>query len=129
MFAPSTWNIRDAMDDMPGYYRGDSVCTTAFYLEAVYPHDSAYTLCFDGVNQEAWVYVNGDSVGYHAGGYTRFDIDATPFVHAGENIVSVRVSNAYNPDIPPLSADFTFFGGIYRKSCLKITADVRIAHG
>lgn len=127
LFAPSTWNIRDAMDDMPGYYRGDSVCTTAFYLEAVYPHDSAYTLCFDGVNQEAWIYVNGDSVGYHAGGYTRFDIDATPFVHAGENIVSVRVSNAYNPDIPPLSADFTFFGGIYRKSCLKITPDVRIA--
>lgn len=115
------------MDDTPGYYRGDSVYTASFCLGAVYPHDSAYTLCFDGVNQEAWIYVNGDSVGYHAGGYTRFDIDATPFVHAGENIVSVRVSNAYNPDIPPLSADFTFFGGIYRKSCLKITADVRIA--
>ena len=127
LFAPSTWNICDAMDDAPGYYRGDSVCTTTFYLDSVRPKDMAYTLCFDGVNQEAWVYVNQDSVGYHAGGYTRFDMDVTPYVRTGDNIVSVRVSNAYNPDIPPLSADFTFFGGIYRKAYLKISSDVRIA--
>lgn len=127
LFAPSTWNANDAMDDAPGYYRGDSVCTTTFHLNSVQPQDSAYTLCFDGVNQEAWVYVNNDSVGYHAGGYTRFDIDVTPYVRKGDNEVRVRVSNAYNPDIPPLSADFTFFGGIYRKSYLKISSDVRIA--
>lgn len=127
LFAPSTWNAHDAMDDAPGYYRGDSVCTTTFRLDSVQPQDSAYTLCFDGVNQEAWVYVNGDSAGCHAGGYTRFDIDVTPYVRKGDNEVRVRVSNAYNPDIPPLSADFTFFGGIYRKSYLKITSDVRIA--
>lgn len=127
LFAPSTWNANDAMDDSPGYYRGDSVCTTTFRLDSVQPQDSAYTLCFDGVNQEAWVYVNGDSAGCHAGGYTRFDIDVTPYVRKGDNEVRVRVSNAYNPDIPPLSADFTFFGGIYRKSYLKISSDVRIA--
>jgi len=26
----------------------------------------------------------------------------------------VKVNNAYNADIPPLQADFTFFGGLYR---------------
>ena len=98
------------MDDTPGYYRGDSVYTTSFILNATHPQDSAYTLCFDGVNQEAWVYVNNDSVGYHAGGYTRFSLDITDKVKKGENTVDVRVSNAYNPDKPPLSADFTFFG-------------------
>ena len=127
LFGLHTWNSQDAMDDSPGYYRGDSVYTTSFYLESAQPQDSAYTLCFDGVNQEAWVYVNNDSVGYHAGGYTRFDMDVTPYVHTGENELSVRVSNVYNPDIPPLSADFTFFGGIYRKAYLKISFDVRIA--
>ena len=127
LFTPSTWNICDAMDDTPGYYRGDSVFTAAFHLDAVQPENSAYTLCFDGVNQEAWVYVNGAFVGYHAGGYTRFDMDVTPYVRAGENMVRVRASNTYNPDIPPLSADFTFFGGIYRKAYLKISSDVRIA--
>ncbi len=127
LFSPSSWNTQDAMDDTPGYYRGDSVYTTSFILNATHPQDSAYTLCFDGVNQEAWVYVNNDSVGYHAGGYTRFSLDITDKVKKGENTVDVRVSNAYNPDIPPLSADFTFFGGIYRRSYLRITSDVRIA--
>ena len=127
LFAPSTWNVHDAMDDSPGYYRGDSVYTTSFYLESAQPQDSAYTLCFDGVNQEAWVYLNGNAVGYHAGGYTRFDMEVTPYVRTGENELGVRVSNTYNPDIPPLSADFTFFGGIYRKAYLKISSDVRIA--
>lgn len=126
LFAPSTWNANDAMDDSPGYYRGDSVYTTTFHLNSVQPQDSAYTLCFDGVNQEAWVYVNEDSVGYHAGGYTRFCMDITDKVRTGENNLVVRVSNAYNPDIPPLSADFTFFGGIYRKAYLKTSSDVRI---
>lgn len=127
LFTPSTWNAQDAMDDSPGYYRGDSVYTATFHLDAIHPEEAAYTLCFDGVNQEAWVYVNNDSVGYHAGGYTRFSFDITDKVKQGDNTVSVRVCNAYNKDIPPLSADFTFFGGIYRKSYLKITPDTHIA--
>ncbi len=127
LFSPHTWNTQDAMDDTPGYYRGDSVYTTSFYLPAIHPQDSAYSLCFDGANQEAWVYVNDDSVGYHAGGYTRFSLDITDKVKKGENTLNVRVSNAYNPDIPPLCADFTFFGGIYRKAWLSITSDVHIA--
>lgn len=127
LFNPSTWNVRDAMDDVPGYYRGDSVYYASFHLDEVHPEDSAYTLCFDGVNQEAWIYVNGDSVGHHAGGYTRFAFDISDYIQKGSNSVCVRANNAYNPDIPPLSADFTFFGGIYRKAYLKISSDVRIA--
>ena len=63
---------------------------------------------------------NRSPLGYHAGGYTRFYFDATEKVCNGNNLLSVRVSNAYNPDIPPLSADFTFFGGIYRPAYLTI---------
>ena len=33
---------------------------------------------------------------------------------SGENVIAVKVNNATNKDIPPLNADFTFFGGLYR---------------
>lgn len=127
LFSPDTWNKYDAIDDTPGYYRGDSTYVTTFHLNAVNAQDSAYTLCFDGVNQEAWVYVNGDSVSYHAGGYTRFNMDITNYLHEGENQIRIKVSNAYNANIPPLSADFTFFGGIYRKAYILSTAAAHIA--
>ena len=118
LFAPHTWNAEDAIDDTPGYLRGEQTYEVSFPLQ-VSP-DSAYLICFDGVNQEAWVSLNGSPLGYHAGGYTRFYFDATDKVWNGNNLLSVRVSNAYNPDIPPLSADFTFFGGIYRPAYLTI---------
>lgn len=118
LFAPHTWNAEDAIDDTPGYLRGEQTYEVSFPLQ-VSP-DSAYLICFDGVNQEAWVSLNGSPLGYHAGGYTRFYFDATDRVCTGNNLLSVRVSNAYNPDIPPLSADFTFFGGIYRPAYLRI---------
>ena len=125
LFTPSTYNAEDAVDDMPGYYRGDSIYTSIFNLQTPISNP-CYTLCFDGVNQEAWVYVNGDSIGYHAGGYTRFSMDVTSHLHVGTNEIKVRVSNAYNANIPPLSADFTFFGGIYRKSYMLETASAHI---
>lgn len=127
LFSSHTWNAQDAIDEEPGYYRGDTTYTSSFTLaSSPLTQPQAYTLCFDGVNQEAWVYVNGDSVGYHAGGYTRFWMDITSYLHVGENVIQVRVSNAYNADIPPLSADFTFFGGIYRKAYILQTAAAHI---
>ena len=53
-------------------------------------------------------------VGNHKGGYSAFTFDVTDYVHTGRNLVAVSVDNSYNPDIAPLSADFTFFGGLYR---------------
>lgn len=127
LFSSHTWNAQDAIDEVPGYYRGDTTYTSSFSLaSSPLNKPQSYTLCFDGVNQETWVYVNGDSVGYHAGGYTRFYMDITSYLHVGENTIQVRVSNAYNADIPPLSADFTFFGGIYRKAYILQTAAAHI---
>lgn len=120
LFAPHTWNAADAIDDTPGYQRGEQTYEVRFPLQV--SRDSAYLICFDGVNQEAWVSLNGHELGYHVGGYTRFYYDATRYVVCGENRLTVRVSNAYNADIPPLSADFTFFGGIYRPAYLRIVS-------
>ena len=57
----------------------------------------------------------------------RFVVDVTPFVSAGENLVAVEADNRHDPDMPPLSADFTFFGGIYRDVSLLLTHKVHIA--
>ena len=44
-----------------------------------------------------------------------------------ENLFAIYVNNVYNPNIPPLSADFTFFGGIYRDVYLQFMNPVHIA--
>lgn len=51
----------------------------------------------------------------------------TDYVHTGRNLVAVSVDNSYNPDIAPLSADFTFFGGLYRDVYLVYTSPVQLS--
>ena len=43
--------------------------------------DNRYFLFFEGVGSYATVYLNGDEVGYHAGGRTTFTLDVTNSIH------------------------------------------------
>ncbi|WP_226390319.1 glycoside hydrolase family 2 TIM barrel-domain containing protein [Penaeicola halotolerans] len=111
---PHTWNDKDVLaDDERGYYRGP-----AWYfreLEGAFDlQNKQYFLHFEGANQVASVYINGQFVGEHKGGYSAFTLDISPYITANDNTLAVKVTNAHDPDIAPLSADFTFFGGIYR---------------
>ncbi len=118
---PHTWNKTDVMDDEPGYYRGIGWYRRTVELPADYSNKQI-TIYFEGANQETEVFVNGKSAGTHVGGYTRFSFDITPLVKAGtKNLIAVKVNNRYNELIPPLTADFTFFGGIYRDVFLIVT--------
>lgn len=109
---PHTWNAEDAFDDVPGYWRGKG-----YYLKSIDISDlkKDYFLHFNGANQVTRVWVNNKFAGEHKGGYTAFDIDISPFVFKGHNSLKVEVDNSYDETIPPLEADFTFYGGIYRK--------------
>jgi len=74
---------------------------------------------FEGAMQLADVWVNGNHLFQHAGGYTPFIIDVTGILKAGsDNEILVRLDNRDNPLIPPgkpLDAlDFCYYGGIYR---------------
>lgn len=69
---------------------------------------------FDGVFQEAEVFVNGQLVGTHVGGYTGFTFDISSAVHAGQNGIAVRVNNLWKPDVAPRAGEHVFSGGIYR---------------
>ncbi|MCZ4243988.1 glycoside hydrolase family 2 TIM barrel-domain containing protein [Pedobacter punctiformis] len=123
---PHTWNDKDVLDDEPGYYRGLGIYKRKLVLDESAKGKDIY-LVFNGVAQEAEVLVNGKSAAKHIGSYTRFIVPITSFLNYKEDIIEVRANNRFNEDILPLTADFTFFGGIYRHVSLLITNSVHFS--
>lgn len=122
---PHTWNAVDAFDDVEGIAR-----TIGWYrriLRMPEAIDKCYTLRIGAANQYAEVYVNGKLAGTHIGGYTAFAFDITSHLVGGDNYIAIKVDNSHNPEIGPLSADFTFYGGIYRDVQLIETSRTRIS--
>lgn len=76
---------------------------------------------FEGAFREADVFVNGKKVGEHESGYTGFSIDISAAVKDGDNILAVRLTNRWNPQLTPRDGDHNFTGGIYRDVYLVIT--------
>ena len=108
---PHTWNAKDGTS--PDYYRGDG---TYRYTLSVSPAmmKKRIFLRFEAASQKAEVKLNGQEVGEHVGGFNAFCFEITPYVHSGENLLEVIVSNRKELNIAPLEGDFTVFGGIYR---------------
>lgn len=123
---PHTWNNLDCQDEIPGYYRGVGEYYKVLRINESLADHSFY-LHFEGVNQIADVYVNDHLAGRHVGGYTAFCFDITRYVRSGDNQIRVVVDNSHDENIPPLSADFTFFGGIYRDVTLIVTPKVHVS--
>ena len=81
---------------------------------------------FEGVFQEAEIYVNGQPAGTHRGGYSGFVFDITDYLNSGKNLIAVRVNNIWQPDLAPRAGDHQFTGGIYRDVYLNITDEVHV---
>jgi beta-galactosidase len=120
---PHTWNAIDVMDDVPGYYRGIGWYQKKLSLKPEWKNKRIY-LYFEGANQETAVYLNGKKIGSHIGGYTAFQIPLLNLKFDGNDEIAVRVDNSFNESIAPLTADFTFFGGMYRNVSLLITEPI-----
>ncbi len=110
---PHTWNALDGQDGGGDYVRGVGWYRRHFSAPAKLEGRRFY-LQFDAANQVAQVWVNGQALGEHRGGYSTFRFDATEALRTGDNVLAVRVNNAHDDNIPPLRADYTFFGGLYR---------------
>lgn len=111
---PHTWNAEDGQDGGSNYYRGDGWYRREIPWNENYRGKQVY-VSFEGANIQTDVYINGTYVGNHKGGYTAFRMDITPILIPGQsNLIAVKVNNAHTQQIAPLSADFTFFGGVYR---------------
>lgn len=99
-----------------------------FYLEEEYK-GKRVIVEFDGVMTVAEIYVNGQFVGEHKGGYTSFSFDITDYLLSGENnLLAVRVDSSQRKDIPPEGnlVDYLLFGGIYRDVKMVIVDPVYI---
>ena len=84
------------------------------------------TLNFEGVQKNCDVYLNGEKVTTHYGGYLGFVVDITTKVKFDtNNVLAVRVSSLDDPLTPPgrpqSKLDFYYYGGIYRNVSLVIT--------
>ncbi|WP_312742682.1 glycoside hydrolase family 2 TIM barrel-domain containing protein [Sphingobacterium multivorum] len=126
---PHSWNIADVMDDTPGYYRGATQYQNTLRWKTTW-QNKRIVLHVGAANQEALILVNGKEVKAHRGGYTAFNADITDYLHRNENArntIAIQVNNRFNQDIAPLSGDFTFFGGIYRKVSLLLLDQIHFA--
>ena len=117
---PHSWNTTDAFDEVPGYYRG--ICWYRKKLDMQrFPSKAKAFLYFEAANQNAAVFINGQLVGTHQGGYTAFCFDITRYLKKNNNWLYVQVDNSHDPAVAPLKGDFTFYGGIYRDVWLILT--------
>jgi len=95
---PSSWQIEFA--DLRDY-AGVAWYWRTLSLPALAPGRIAL-IRFGAVDYKADVYVNGQKAGEHQGGYIPFEIDATKWLHPGENLLAVRVAD---PGAKPSEVD------------------------
>ena len=112
---PHTWNAVDGNDGNGSYYRGKCWYATTFETPKQPLAGGRVFVEFMGANSEATVYVNGEKVTYHEGGYSTFRAEITDLCkEEKENLLAVCVNNEANDFVYPQHADFTFYGGLYR---------------
>ncbi len=109
---PHTWNARDGQDGGNDYYRGTCWYRRKLAKPALEPGGRAY-LEFKGAAHTCEVFLNGERLACHTGGYSAFWVDITEALQE-ENLLVVAVDNSDNGQVYPQKADFTFYGGLYR---------------
>ena len=112
---PHCWNAKD------GTTR-DYVRTRCVYTKELAPTDKNAYLLVEGANSVCEVAVNGSVINTHKGGYSAFATDLTPYIKNGCK-VQLFVDNSDFEEVYPSTADFTFWGGVYRNVSLVETED------
>ncbi len=109
---PHTWNAVDGQDGANDYHRGTCWYTKTL-TRADLPAADRYYLEINGANSSADVYLDGQALAHHDGGYSTWRVDLTDVL--GESgVLAIAVDNAPNDRVYPQMADFTFYGGLYR---------------
>lgn len=84
-------------------------------------------LRFGAADYSARVYVNGDFVGSHAGGFTPFAFEITKLLRDGPNTVTVGVDSVRGDEsVPPPVTDWENYGGLTRPVRLILTPETYI---
>jgi beta-glucuronidase len=111
---PGDWN---SQDDRLFFYEG-----TVWYKKSFEYAPKASTrlfVYFGAANYTADVYLNGEKVGFHEGGFTPFNFEVTGRVRSGENVLVVKVDNKRRRDaVPTVNTDWWNYGGLTRRVAL-----------
>ena len=110
---PHSWNAVDGQDGGNDYYRGTAYYAKTFHKMDI-PEAKKYFLEIRGANSSATVYLNGQELATHHGGYSTWRVDLTEAMSDMDNLLVIAVNNEENDFVYPQMADFTFYGGLYR---------------
>lgn len=119
---PECWNRYAERYDL---FEGVAWFVREFEVAALPPEPVA-PLRFGAVNYRAEVYLNGQRVGEHEGGYTAFALDISDGLREGRNRLAVRVDNRHLRMRLPAVLGWYNYGGIHRGVSLRITAGAQI---
>lgn len=90
-------------------------------------------LHFEAIMGKSKVFINGELVKEHFGGYLPIIIDATDKLKAGkDNVIAMWADNSDDPNYPPGKQqdmlDYAYLGGIYRDCWLVANNDVYLTN-
>ena len=136
---PHSWNIEDGCDGRgvlsSERYAKNSSCMNSYERKRVTyartlpdpkPGRRYFVRC-EGASITAAVSVNGVKAGEHLGAFTAFCFEVTDLLKPSDNVLEIAVDNISRDDVaPPVNADFTMYGGLYRGVSLVETPTVCI---
>ena len=109
---PHSWNAEDGFDGGNDYFRGSCLYKKTL-VKSELPEADHYYLEIRGANSSADVYVGGEKLAHHDGGYSTWRVELTDKLTDATELAIV-VDNSPNETVYPQMADFTFYGGLYR---------------
>jgi beta-glucuronidase len=119
LLVPGDWN---SQDDKLLFYEG-----TIWYKKSFNYQKKDRTrlfVYFGGANYLADIYLNGQKLGRHEGGFTPFNFEITSLVKEKDNFLVVKVDNKRRRDaVPTLNTDWWNYGGLTREVKLVEVAD------
>ena len=122
MNIPGDWNTQD---ERLFFYEGTVWFKHAFQYKKA--EGQRTLLYFGAVNYDTHVYLNGQHVMHHVGGFTPFNADVTEQLREGENTVIVKVDNKRRAEnVPTQIFDWWNYGGITRDVMLVNVPDTYI---
>jgi len=127
---PHTANI-EAVDSPKKQWQGIARYRKFFTVPAQFEGKSV-SLQFGAAMQVAKIYLNGELIETHLGGYLPFQVKMDGKVKFGkQNCILVELDNRDNPLVPPgkplATLDFNYYSGLYRNVTLQVKDKLHIS--
>ncbi|MEL6892443.1 MAG: glycoside hydrolase family 2 TIM barrel-domain containing protein, partial [Actinomycetota bacterium] len=123
---PGDWNTQD---DCLLYYEGTVWYRRKLRIEAGRFDGRRVFLHVGAANHTSRVFLDGDELAMHAGGFGPFAVDLTGRLAPGEHSIVIQVDNRREPDrIPAMRSDWWNFGGLTRSVELVAVPETFLRH-